>query len=172
MRGYGRREQRRCRRAPGDEQAAGPGTARGAAGGDRGTGGLRRAILCPGRYCPGGGPGGDPHRSAPLAPLPGGAGLHLPQRLCQRAGQPLPADAGGRLHHPHAGPAQPRLRPAAGRAAQDRLHLPGGHPGGVDQRPHHGQRHPGHHAEHPHRAVLPHGESSRSLSAWSCWISP
>ena len=31
------------------------------------------------------------------------------------------------------------------------------------QRPHHGQRDPGHHAQHPHRAVLPHGEPAHPL---------
>ena len=105
------RGQRRCRRrAPGAEPSGRAPSAAGAAGGNWGKGGFRRALLRPGGHRPGRGPGRGAHRSAPSALLPCGA---LQARLFgAHAGALCPA--GRHPHPPPAGHGGPGLRAGGG----------------------------------------------------------
>ena len=57
----------------------------------------------------------------------------------------------------------PKLCTAGRCAGARQLHLCGGHPRRLAQRPHHGQRHPGYPAQPAHPALHPHGEPAHQL---------
>ena len=81
----------------------------------------------------------------------------------ERGGQPLPQDADRQLHHPVPFAGRAELRAAAARAAHHGLHLLPGRAVDLRLQPHHGQRHAGHHAQHPRGPVPPHGKPAHPL---------